>query len=364
MSKQFTTRKPSGKPGFPLVLLAGVEGSGKTWAAAEATGLPDVDRAFFIEVGESMADEYGAVPGADFEIIEHDGTVGQIREAIAWASQQPAAEGKYNMLVLDSMTEVWSLLSDNAQHIANQRHRKKGRGGGGDAQITMDLWNRATDTWNGIVNQCRAFPGPVLLTARLKVVTLLDDKGQPTKHRDWKIEAQKNLGYQVQVVLQARAPRQWTLTKIATTSEALRLEPGKSITFDDFSVGKLLESMGITAQAEASTFVAPQTDESLSDEAQQAAEQRAVAERQAEQQRKAQEERKADLQAWADNLLAFEQAGEWQKIEQGMEWAKRQSDREKFLYAQGVLQRRPSPQEAQETAQQVLDAEVVTNDPA
>ena len=77
---------------------------------------------------------------------------------------------------------------------------------------------------------------------------------------------------------------------------------------------------------------------------------------------KREEARQADLQSWADNILAFEKAGEWQKIEQGMEWAKRQSDREKFLYAQGVLQRRPSPQEAQETAQQVLDAEVVTNE--
>ena len=76
------------------------------------------------------------------------------------------------------------------------------------------------------------------------------------------------------------------------------------------------------------------------------------------------DERKADLQSWADNILAFEKAGDWDKIEAGMNWARQKGDREKFLYAQGVLQRRPSPQEAQETAQQVLDAEVVTNDPA
>ena len=76
------------------------------------------------------------------------------------------------------------------------------------------------------------------------------------------------------------------------------------------------------------------------------------------------EARKADLQSWADNIMAFEKAGDWDKIEAGMNWARQKGDREKFLYAQGVLQRRPSPQEAQETAQQVLDAEVVTNDPA
>ena len=87
-----------------------------------------------------------------------------------------------------------------------------------------------------------------------------------------------------------------------------------------------------------------------------------VRNRQRDEQREAEEARQKDLQSWADNIMAFEKAGEWQKIEQGMEWAKRQSDREKFLYAQGVLQRRPSPQEAQDTAQQVLDAEVVTNE--
>ena len=74
------------------------------------------------------------------------------------------------------------------------------------------------------------------------------------------------------------------------------------------------------------------------------------------------EARQADLKQWADNILAFEKAGDWAKIEQGMEWAKKKGDQQKFFYAQGVLQRRPSPQEAQETAQQVLDAEVVTNE--
>nr|WP_252860289.1 hypothetical protein [Corynebacterium ulcerans] len=42
----FVTRKPTGRPSFPIILLAGVEGSGKTWAAVEATGLPLIDRAF------------------------------------------------------------------------------------------------------------------------------------------------------------------------------------------------------------------------------------------------------------------------------------------------------------------------------
>ena len=82
---EFKTRKPSCKASFPLMLLAGIEGAGKTWAAVESTSMSAVDKAFFIEVGESQADAYGAVPGADFLIVEHDGTVGQIRGAIHWA---------------------------------------------------------------------------------------------------------------------------------------------------------------------------------------------------------------------------------------------------------------------------------------
>lgn len=264
-----TTRKPSGRASWPFILLAGVEGAGKTWAAVEATGMDQVDRAFFLELGEGMADEYGAVPGADFEIIEHDGSVGQVREAIAWAAQQPAADGKHNMLIFDSLSELWALLSDNAQAEANRRVQRKGRQvPEGGAQVTMDLWNRATDVWEGIIAQLQRFPGPVLGTARLEMVTLMDEKGQPTKDRDWKIQAQKRLPYRAQVIVQARQPRRWTMTKIATTVPELQLEPGSEHTFNDFSVAKLLTAMGVGADTAASRFTEARADDSLSDEPQ------------------------------------------------------------------------------------------------
>lgn len=72
--------------------------------------------------------------------------------------------------------------------------------------------------------------------------------------------------------------------------------------------------------------------------------------------------RKADLQDWANKILAFEKAGDRGQIEKGMEWAKRQSDREKFAYAQGVLQRMPAGEP--QTVGQVMDAEVVPDGPA
>lgn len=352
---QFTTRKPTGKASFPLILLAGVEGGGKTWAAVETSAMTQVDRTFFVEIGEGTADEYGAVPGADYEIIDTDGTIGQIRQAIKWASDQPAAEGKHNLLVVDSASELWSLLSDEAQGEANRRAKRKGRRVSDDgAPISMDLWNRATETWEGIIAQLHRFPGPVILTARLELVTVMDD-GQPTGQKDYKIQAQKRLPYRVQVIVQARQPRQWTMTKVVTTNPQLALEPGQERTFNDFSVPKLLEAMGVVPDMPASTFTHARTDGSLSDEKQDQREQAA-----AQQQEK--EARSEDLRRWADSLLSFEKDGDSEMVRRGMEWAQSHKDREKWDMAKKVLDRMaPTPEEAQGNAQQVLDAEVVSD---
>lgn len=310
-----TTRKPTGQTSWPFILLAGVEGGGKTWAAVEATGMESVDKAFFIELGEGMADEYGQVPGADFEIIEHDGTVGMIREAIAWACEQPAADGKHNMLLFDSLSELWALLSDNAQAEANRRAARKGRKVPDDgAQITMDLWNRATDVWEGIIAQLRRFPGPVIGTARLEQVTLMDGSGQPTKEKDWKIQAQKRLPYRVQVIVQARQPRTWTMTKIATTVPALQLQPGQERTFNDFSVVKLLETMGVGANTAPATFREAVQDDSLADNPQpkQKPQQEATAEQLAEFARKATEQ---SDEALKKGLVYYQRMKDTQRVE-------------------------------------------------
>lgn len=255
---EFRTRRPTGQASWPIVILAGVEGSGKTWSAVEASGMDLVDRAFFIEVGERMADEYGAVPGADFEIVEHDGTWPQILGAVRWAASQTPVDGKANLLIVDSVTEVWTLLSDIAQHMANARARNKGRGGSGDAQITMDLWNQAKDALADFLAACRAFPGPVILTARLDNVTVVEG-GKPTGEHVWKIRGEKNLPYQATVILQARSPRDWLLTKIASTK--MQLPPnGEEKIGPAFTIKGLFERMGVTAGAAASTYVRPSPD--------------------------------------------------------------------------------------------------------
>ena len=251
---QFQTRRPTGKPSWPLVVLAGIEGSGKTWSAAAASALPMFGHSYFLEVGEQMADEYGEI--GNYNIIDHDGSERQVIQAARWAAEQPTEPGKPNLLIIDSATEIWQLAQDEQQAIANRRAIAKGKGSNRDATITMDQWNQAKDHMNDILMACRKFPGPVIMTARLDNVSVVEG-GQPTGEKVWKIRAEKNLPYQAQVVMQAREPRQWTLTKIA--SRILQLPPSGSIPWPEFTLEELFIRMELDehSQVQANTFVRP-----------------------------------------------------------------------------------------------------------
>lgn len=267
---EFRTRRPTGVQSAPVILLAGIAGAGKTWSAVEMSAMESIDRCFFIEIGEGVADVYGKIPGADFEIIVHDGSIGQVRSAIQWAANQPAAEGKHNALILDSLTEIWDLIKDAAQAAMMQRVQRKGRKlNGSEPKPDMDLWNRAADTSDGVMRQLMDFPGPVVATARLDEVTSMGDDGKPVrgKAKEWKIQVQKKVPYRVSAIVEARAPRQWTLTKIVTVSENLRLEEGQEKPLPGFTVARLLEGMGAVDMHAASTFQDKSVGDELSDDA-------------------------------------------------------------------------------------------------
>jgi len=146
---QRRTRRPTGKPSWPILLVAGREKAGKSWSCAEASGSDLVGRTLWVGVGEDDPDEYGNVPGADFEIVEHDGTYRDILAALQWATRQTSPDGRPVLVVLDSASRLWDLLCDMAQDDANRRAAKKGRASD-EAEIHMDLWNVAAGRWTRI----------------------------------------------------------------------------------------------------------------------------------------------------------------------------------------------------------------------
>lgn len=351
---EFRTRKPTGVQSAPVILLAGIAGAGKTWSAVEMSAMESIDRCFFIEIGEGVADVYGRIPGADFEIIEHDGSIGQVRAAIQWAANQPAAESKHNALIVDSLTEIWDLIKDDATAAMMQRVQRKGRKlNGAEPKPDMDLWNRAADTSDGIMRQLMDFPGPVVATARLDEVTSMGDDGKPVRGgaKEWKIQVQKKVPFRVSAIVEARAPRQWTLTKIVTVSENLRLEEGQEKPLPGFTVAKLLEGMGANVDMRAaSTFQAASVGDELSDDAVETA----------EKERKQRAERSHHLNKVASYIHQLESAGNVAELEKGVQKFKAENDHELLELCTSALKRvqekAPSHEEARKNLEDGLGA--------
>ncbi|RKN38475.1 hypothetical protein [Micromonospora endolithica] len=203
------TRKPTGRAPWPLILIEGGEKSGKSWACAQFSTSPRIGQMYWIDLGEGAADEYGAIPGANYLVVEHDGTWAQIQAAVdavkAEAARAAASGEPPVVLVIDSMTAEWDLLKDWASDKARQRYNAKARkykrqelAADEEPTISMDLWNEAGARHRKLMTALMTFPGIVLLTARGKEVAALDDAGKPIeRQRDYRVEGHKTLGFDV-----------------------------------------------------------------------------------------------------------------------------------------------------------------------
>lgn len=244
---QLATRKPTGKPAWPITLIAGAEKAGKSYSCAEASASDLIDRTLWVGVGEDAPDELGALPGARFEIVETDGTYRGILQALEACVAQPA-KGKPHLIVLDSATRLWDLLCDELQVEANRRARVKAEKykrpvPDEDATITMDQWNAAKQRWAHIIDTLRAHQGPVLITARLENVTVLDAQGKPTTDRTWKVKAEKSLPYDVGCIVEMPARGDTHLAGV----RSLRFKPAQTgrTAYPNFTVDKLWRDLGL-----------------------------------------------------------------------------------------------------------------------
>jgi hypothetical protein len=207
MAYQLRTRPPTGRVPWPLILIEGGEKSGKSWACAEFSKSDRIGQMYWLDLGEGAGDEYGAIPGTRYELVEHDGTWGDILGQVCAArdeAQRAADAGEPPVvLVVDSMTAEWDMLKDWASNRArarlNEKRRKAGRpllADDDEPTVSMDLWNDANSRHRKLMTILMRFPGIVLITARGKDVAALDDKGSPIAGaREYKVEGQKGLGY-------------------------------------------------------------------------------------------------------------------------------------------------------------------------
>ncbi|MFD9394955.1 hypothetical protein ACFWBB_30780 [Streptomyces sp. NPDC060000] len=252
------SRKPTGLPNPPMILLAGPEKTGKSRVAAEGTSSDLIGMTYWIEIGgsEGTADYYGRIPGARYEIVPHDGTYQDILDAVRWAVHQPpAVEGKRNMIVVDNVTVLWDMLSDEQALFARWRAERKAqeqrrRGPNPDLPVTVDpdLWNRAKDRWGEILWHLRRHTGPTLLLARQELVTAFEND-KPTRDKTRKTKAEKNLPSAVDAIVELHALGEAYLTGVRTLH--WDVTPGQTERFENFSIDTLLRRLGFQEAAPA-----------------------------------------------------------------------------------------------------------------
>lgn len=273
------SRRPTGLPNPPMMLLVGPEKSGKSFEAAAGTGSDLIGMTYWIEIGgsEGTADYYGRVPGARYEIVEHNGTYQDILDAIRWAVAQPPVNGKPNMIVVDNMTVLWDMLSDEQALFARRRAERKAQENRRRAPslddpvvIDSDLWNRAKDRWGEILWMLRRHHGPTLLLARQEIVTAFEND-KPTRDKTRKVKAERNLPAAVDAIVELHAFGEAHLTGVRTLHWDVK--PGESMPFPDFSIDTLLRRLGFEEAAAARQVTEARPDAYLQEQDQQRAQQ-------------------------------------------------------------------------------------------
>jgi hypothetical protein len=196
------TRKPSGVVPWPLILVEGGEKAGKSWACAELSTSKRIGQMYWIDLGEGSADEYGAIPGADYLIVEHDGSFAAIYAAVEeiykLAQKALMAGEKPVALVIDSMTAEWDLLKDWATNRARDSKTNKvklAKDPNAEIKVSTNYWNDANARHRKLMRLLMTFPGIALMTARGKEVAAMEN-GQPIEgKKEYRVEGQKTLGF-------------------------------------------------------------------------------------------------------------------------------------------------------------------------
>lgn len=252
---------PTGLPSWPILVLAGREGTGKSFAAAVASGSPLIDGAIWVNYGEKRPDEYGAVKGANFKIARHDNTYKGVLKVVTEIAGQPVGD-KPKLLIFDSGTRLWEIISDNLQTIANTRAIAKAKKYNkpvptGDMTISADLWNIGKKQWTHVMLALKAHRGPVIITARLDNVSVMDEKGAPTAEKQWKIQAHKSLPYDANAIVEMPTRGEYIVTK----AQSVLWELAEATQWKDFTVDGLWRRLGLESGAGERLYSEPVADE-------------------------------------------------------------------------------------------------------
>jgi hypothetical protein len=244
------TRKPSGRVPWPCILLEGEEKAGKSWALAQFSSSDRIGTLYWIDLNEGAGDEYGAIPGAKYELVDHDGSYAQVLAAVqaVKAEARRAADAGEPPVVLgiDTGSAIWDGLKDWASERAAKSARNREllkRDPNAEITISQNLWNDAGGRWRKLQTELLTFPGIVVVTARGKEVTEVDANGRPIEgQKTWSVQTHREFPYAASVWVRLRRGRRPLIVGARSVHVGIKPndDPAKEVT-DKKAEGRLLE---------------------------------------------------------------------------------------------------------------------------
>lgn len=274
---QLRTYKPTPTTEYPTILLEGEDGAGKTWQAALLTADERVGRSFFLEWGiEGTAREYLAIPGVDYEIIDHDGTwsdiYGQVRAVRAEAIRAHRAGEKPVVLIVDTITGEWEQLKAWTNRRTRSTNRARAlleRDPDAAIKTSFGMWQDTKERHRDLMRELVTMPGIVVLCARGRQVAEVDESGNPTGGTRYAVNAEKEIGHDVKVSVRMFNDAPPMITKCRSVHAGINPAVDPPRVVPDFSLSWLVFDVLKLGEDARPRHVAPvNADESGTEEAQ------------------------------------------------------------------------------------------------
>lgn len=278
------TRRPTGRPGWPRILASGAEGTWKSGTAALLSADERLGDMFWIEigVGETTADEYGALDGVNYEIVDHDGTWLDMYQQLcaAWDVAKAAEEADEppRPLTVDAMSGIHSMLMEMGDNRARRKAAAALAKGKNDdavawsadyeATITPDLWGLIRKRHDQLMGKLLTWPGPVILISRERIATVFEN-GNPTSKKDWTLECRKDLPSQVTAWVRLEGGGDARILKLRSAKAATSVELSeRARRVSNFSFATLIfDWVGCEAGvSRAARTITPDADQDMPDE--------------------------------------------------------------------------------------------------
>lgn len=197
-------------------------GVGKTWFALQAPGKKAV---IDTENGTAF---YGR--HFQFDVIKTR-LYSEVRKALEYIENNPK---KYDVLVIDPITNVYQTLKDSAQKNAEARARRNKKNVD-NASLTFRDWGIVKNKYNSLVSQLCNLPCHVIITGWLK--DLYEGEGENMKKVGSRIDADKKTEYQPDVIIKLEIDSNGNRLGVIEKDRTMTFKKGqrvKDITFNDF----------------------------------------------------------------------------------------------------------------------------------